>query len=173
MDKGWIKIYRSIRSNWVWEDFEMTHYWIDLLFMVNHKESKVAIGKKLFTVKPGQKITSLRKLSVRWNVSKDKVKRILEMFEQDEMITIKMANNATLITVVNYRLYQLSDGVRRDTNKDTSKDTFKDTSEDTFEDTNKDTNATQTRMSKNVIKNDTKIKKTAPRRDEFGNVIEE
>ena len=179
-DKGWIKLYRSIRSNWVWEDFEMTHYWLDILFMVNHKDGKVAIGKQLFVVKAGQKITSLRKLSTRWNVSKDKVKRILKMFEQDGMITVKMENNATVLTVANYWLYQVSDGKRRDSNKDTFEDTFEDTykysNEDTIEDSNKDTNATQTRMIKNVIKNvtnnNTKIQKTAPR-DCFGNLIEE
>ena len=154
-DKGWIKLYRSIRSSWVWEDYEMTHYWLDLIFMMNHKEGKVSLGKQLIKVKPGQKVTSLRKLAARWDISKDKVKRILKMFEQDDMITVKMAHNATVITVVNYWLYQLSDGKRRDTNKDT----FEDTNEDTYEDTSKDTNATQTRMSKNDIKNDIKNSK--------------
>ena len=180
-DNGWIKIYRSIRSNWVWEDYEMTHYWIDILLMVNHTESKVPVGKKLITVKPGQRMTSLRKLSVRWDISKDKVKRVLEMFENDGMITVKLENNATLITVVNYWLYQVSDGKRRDTDKDTFKDTNKDTNKDTYKDTSKDTfkdtNTTQTRMTKNDIKNvnknDIRTKENAPLVDSFGQEIEE
>lgn len=108
---GWIKLHRDIQEHWIYPDREFTKYeaWIDLLMMVNHKDSKTMIGKEIVEVKRGQKITSIRKLCSRWGWSNTKVKTFLKLLEDDGMIKVKSDTKKTLITVVNYGVYQDND----------------------------------------------------------------
>lgn len=126
--KGYIKLYRAIRENWIWEDPEMLRAWLDLLMMVNHKDQKVPFDGKLITVKKGSKITSLRKLALMWGWSKDKTGRFLDMLETDSMIRQTRDTKKTLISVVNYGFYQGA-GPSSETPKRHRRDTDKDTDE--------------------------------------------
>lgn len=114
-DKGYIKLYRDIRDHWVWSDksFSRGQAWIDLLMLVNHKDKKTPFDGKVIVVKRGSKILSIRKLSIRWGWSKDKVSRFLNMLESDSMILQKRDSRKTLVTVVNYGFYQGSQGADR------------------------------------------------------------
>ena len=145
-DKGYIKLYRTIRNNWIWEDAEMLRAWIDLLMMMNHKDQKVPFDGKLVTVKRGSKITSLRKLAMRWGWSKDKTGRFLDMLESDGMIRQSRDTKKTLINVINYSFYQ-SGNTSGETQKRHRQDTDKDTGE-TQNGTNKNDKEC-IRMSKN------------------------
>lgn len=108
--KGWIALHREITENWIWKDsepFDKRSAWIDLLLMVNHEDRKILFDGQLITVKRGQKITSLQKLSKRWKWSINKVKRFLRLLEQDNMILLKIETaKGTALTIVNYSLYQ-------------------------------------------------------------------
>lgn len=144
--KGYIKLYRAIRENWIWEDSEMLRAWLDLLMMVNHKDQKVPFDGKLITVKKGSKITSLRKLALRWGWSKDKTARFLDMLEADSMIRQTRDTKKTVINVINYGFYQ-GNSASSETPKRHRKDTDKDTDE-TQNGTNKNVQEC-TRMKKN------------------------
>lgn len=109
-EKGWISIHRSLEEHWLWEDkpFSKAHAWIDLLMMMNHEDRKVPLGNELIEVKRGSRITSIRQLCDRWGWSNTKVKKFLEMLEQDEMLHVKSDTKKTILTVVNYNVYQPS-----------------------------------------------------------------
>lgn len=79
---------------------------MDLVMMVNHEDRKVLFNGKTIVVKAGQKITSVRKLSERWNWSKNKTLRFLMLLEGENMITKESDHNRTLLTIVNYDKYQ-------------------------------------------------------------------
>lgn len=139
--EGWIKLHRKILDCDLWnsgEPFGVREAWIDLLLMVNHADKKILFDGEPYTVKCGQKITSIRKLAERWHWSKERVARYLKTLEGEEMLTKVRHKNGTLLTIVNYGKYQ----GQCDTDKDTDKDT------------NKDTDTPQTRM----IKNDKNVK---------------
>ena len=108
MDKGggWIKIYRQIRENWIWEDPEKLKAWIDLLLMVNHEDKKILVNGKLTTIKRGSTLTSIGKLSERWNWSKNKVYRFLELLKADGMCNANGSGVGTTLTIVNYSNFQ-------------------------------------------------------------------
>jgi len=105
-DKGYIKLYRDVRSHWIWNDADYLKAWVDILMMVNHEDKKVLFDKKLVTVKRGSRITSIRSLSARWGWSRGRVSRFLDMLERDKMIATKRDTKKTLINVVNYGFYQ-------------------------------------------------------------------
>ena len=107
-ENGWIKLHRSIKDNWVWEDtpFSYGQAWIDLLMRANHAESKTLFNAKLITIEQGAFITSVRKLCVEWGWSKDKTLKFLRTLEADGMIQRDSDNQRTKITVVNWGKYQ-------------------------------------------------------------------
>ena len=140
--KGWIKVYRCIEDNWLWDEvpFSYGQAWIDMLMMANHTQKKTLFNKEPVTIERGSFITSIRKLSTRWGWSKDKVLRFIRTLETDAMITKNSDNQRTLVTIVKYGDYQK----QRDTDKDTNKDTGA-TRNRHEADTNKDTDAPQTK----------------------------
>ncbi|MEX6015075.1 DnaD domain protein [Mammaliicoccus sciuri] len=141
---GWISLHRSIENHWLYEEdrkFSKFEAWIDLLLMVNHKDNKTIMDGKLVTVKRGQRITSLRKLGDRWKWSLTKVDSFLRLLEQDKMIVVKKDTKKTLVTIVNYDIYQnidLEKRHRKDSEK-TEKEQRKD-SEKTQKKTNNNDN---------------------------------
>ncbi|MDU5107153.1 MULTISPECIES: hypothetical protein [unclassified Clostridium] len=103
---GWIKLYRSIRKHWLWEDAEKLKWWIDILLQANHQERKILIGNELVTIERGSFHTSIMKLSDRWHVDRKTVKKFLELLEKDKMITLKTSKKGTTLKVSNYEGYQ-------------------------------------------------------------------
>ena len=110
-NEGWAKIYRSLSDHWLWEDkpFSKGQAWIDLLLLVNHSEKKTMIDGRLETVSVGQTITSTRKLCDRWGWSNTKVRNFLKILENESMIIVKSDRKKTVISIVNYSVYQDSD----------------------------------------------------------------
>ncbi|WP_317310348.1 hypothetical protein [Clostridium thermobutyricum] len=108
MAEGWIKQYRAIREHWLWSDkpFARGQAFDDLLLMVNHQDNKVLIDGELILVKKGQRITSLRALGESWGWSVKKVKKFLELLQNDNMISFECDTKKTLITIQNWSKYQ-------------------------------------------------------------------
>lgn len=107
--QGWISVHRKIEDDWLWKDkpFSKGQAWVDLLLMVNHEDSKILFNGELIEVKRGQRITSIKKLCDRWGWSNKKVKRFLELLQEDDKIRLEIApRKATTITIVNYSFYQ-------------------------------------------------------------------
>ena len=108
-EKGWIKTYRQIQDCWIWkvnEPFDRRSAWLDLLLSANHKDVKLLFNGNLIDVKRGQLITSVRNLANKWQWSKDRVLKFLRVLEGDTMIERDSDNHRTLITIVNYGVYQ-------------------------------------------------------------------
>ena len=110
--EGWICVHRSLISHWVWQDPLTLKAWIDLLMMANIKDSKALINGKLTTIKRGQCMASIRQLSIRWECSREKARKIISNFEADNMITLSRISNQKndkarpLITINNYKAFQ-------------------------------------------------------------------
>ena len=108
-EKGWIKTYRQIQDCWIWKinkPFDERSAWLDLLLSANHKDTKLLFNGNLVGIERGQFITSIRNLADKWQWSKDKVLKFLRLLESDSMIQRDSDNHRTLITIVNYCIYQ-------------------------------------------------------------------
>lgn len=106
---GWIKLHRKLLEHSFWQEkrkFSKAEAWIDLLLLANHKDNKVLFGNQMITVKRGQLVTSEIKLSKRWDWSRDRVRRFLNLLMNEGMITKESDRNKTTITIVNYEVYQ-------------------------------------------------------------------
>ena len=103
---GWIKLQRSIKDHWIWDDPIKLKWWIDLLITANHCTKKVNIGNQIFECGRGQSIQSLKTWADQWKVSRDKARHFLELLEKEGMITYESLGVSTRITICNYDEYQ-------------------------------------------------------------------
>ena len=127
---GWIKLHKSIMDHWLWGDPVVIKAWLDLLLSVNYMDKKVLFNGRLITVKKGQIITSIRKLTERWGCTRRKANNIITMFAEDGMIDIKRDKGGTLLTIVNYSIYQDvrdTDSTTESTTQDTTQGTTQST----------------------------------------------
>lgn len=110
MHQGYIKLHRAIRDCWIWHDdepFTKRDAWIDLLLSANHADKKILYEGKLRTIHAGQFLTSLVKLSDRWKWDRKRVRKFLDVLENDNMITTDRTAHGTTITLVNWEKYQI------------------------------------------------------------------
>jgi hypothetical protein len=152
-NKGYIKLYRQIQDCWIWfadEKFSKAQAWVDLLMLANHKEKKLYFNGELVTIERGQNMTSIRALSERWGWSKDSVSRFLKLLENDGMIEKICDTHRTLITIINYEVFQSSE-----TDDETQIGQEQGHQQGHGTDTNKDTGETQIGTN-NKLKNDNK-----------------
>ena len=109
LSSGWIKLYRQLQDCWIWldkEPFDKRSAWVDLLLTANHSDKKILFNGELITVKRGQILTSVRKLSAKWKWSVNKVYRFLKLLESDEMLQKESDKDRTLLTIINYSIFQ-------------------------------------------------------------------
>ena len=105
---GWIKLYRQLQDCPIWygERFSKGQAWVDLLMLANHSDKKIMFNGEFITVQRGQYLTSMVKLSEKWKWNRKTVSSFLKLLENDNMITKVADNTKTLITIVNYGIYQ-------------------------------------------------------------------
>lgn len=106
---GWIKSYRKMQNNWIWrykEPYDRRSAWQYILFQAYYKDDKIMNKGELVLVKRGQFPTSVRDLADKWMWSIGKVQRFLDALEAEHMVERSRLKNGTLITVVNYEIYQ-------------------------------------------------------------------
>lgn len=106
MDNGWIKLHRKITNNWIWDDPEKLRAWLDILLMVNHEDRQIPFNGHIITIKRGEKLTSITKLSERWGWNRKRVVRFLDLLEEAGMCLTNRTTNGTTIFVQNYGNYQ-------------------------------------------------------------------
>ena len=132
MSSGWIKLYRQLQDCWIWldkEPFDKRSAWVDLLLTANHSDKKILFNGELITIKRGQILTSVRKLSVKWKWSVNKVYRFIKLLEDDEMLQKESDKDRTLLSIVNYSIFQCCEYTNENSNGNTDGNSNEYTSE--------------------------------------------
>lgn len=136
--EGWIKLHRSIRKHWIWEDAQKLKWWLDILLQANHQDSKVLLGERLIIIERGSFHTSEIKLAERWNVNRKTVRKFLDLLQKDNMIFIEKSRQmGTTIKISNYEGYQGFSDEAMDIKSDNGVDNNRDNAMDNGGDINK------------------------------------
>jgi hypothetical protein len=93
-------------NHWVFEDAMVFKIWMYILFMANYEDKKIMFAGTLTTIKRGQYMTSVRKIARAVHSSEKKVRHTLEALKMDNMVVLEGRARGTLITIVNYGVYQ-------------------------------------------------------------------
>ena len=105
---GWVKLYRSLRNNWMWEEkpFTAAQAWIDILMRASYEDCDFGLGGEIISIKSGTFVTSLHKLAEAWGWDRAKVRRYLKRLESELRITLNVNAKRTTISVMNWAFYQ-------------------------------------------------------------------
>ena len=105
---GWIKLHRKIIDNPLYfsEPFNRSMAWIDMILLANHSDNYFFKRGIRVEVKTGQIGYDIESLAKRWQWSRGKVERFMQMLENDKQIVRQKTNVTTLISIVNYMEYQ-------------------------------------------------------------------
>jgi hypothetical protein len=114
---GWIRIHRKIRSNPIFNDLQLFRLWTICLLEASHKPHSQLAGKQTVDLEQGQFLTGRFDLHAMYNkglkrsdhVSEYTVWRWLQTLEKQEFLIIKSSNKYSIVTIVNWTLYQTDD----------------------------------------------------------------
>lgn len=105
---GYIAIFRSLKTHWLWEDPTKLKWWLDILLSVNYSDQKVLIKSTLIECKRGQSIRSLETWATGWRTTKKTVQTFFKILQSDGMIQVENLKTTTRLTVCNYDSYNSS-----------------------------------------------------------------
>ena len=91
------------------EPFTRMQAWIDMLIIANHKKGFFFIRGNKVTIERGQIGMGNKKLAERWSWSRGKATRYLNELEKQGQIVQQKNNLTSIISIVNYDLYQKGD----------------------------------------------------------------
>lgn len=105
---GWIKLHRSLKDHFLFDfnEPDKALAWIDLLLSASFEDCKVHIKGRVINVSRGQFVVSQVTLQKRWGMSQNKVKRFLNLLENEGMVDVQTNDATTIITICNYDNYQ-------------------------------------------------------------------
>jgi len=124
MEKGWILIHRKLKDKGFYKKSCYVHLWVHILLSANHKPKEFMWNNNTIVVKEGQFITGRKELSKVTGISETTIERILDYLEKEHQIGQQKTTKYRLITIVNWKDYQIKDnkrttnGQQTDTNKE-------------------------------------------------------
>jgi len=91
-----------------YKDSEYVHLWVHLLMSALPKDRDVNFRGEVFNLKRGEFISSIGVLSEETKIERNKVKRLLDVYKEDTMITAKTVESrvGAILAIVNYDEYQ-------------------------------------------------------------------
>lgn len=108
-DTGWIKIFRSVTSHWLWpkkQPLTRLEAWMLILIETNYSDEVSLISGDFVKCKRGEKLYSLDTWADKFNWSKSRVRRFFKLLVDDSMIELIPCQGTTHLRVLNYETYQ-------------------------------------------------------------------
>ncbi len=110
MDRGYIRLWRkSLDAGWI-RHHKLWVFWTWCLLKATYREFDAVAGKQVIHLIPGQFIFGLRKASEETGLTIREIRTILYTLCKAGNLTIKTTNKFSVITIVNWTIYQGSDG---------------------------------------------------------------
>ena len=103
---GWIKLHRKITESPVFDNSNLLKLWLWCLCKATHTEHEVIVGKQIIKLLPGQFVFGRLKAAEILNMNDRTVYDYMKLLNKLEMISMKTNNKFTLVTIVNWAVYQ-------------------------------------------------------------------
>jgi DNA-binding transcriptional regulator YhcF (GntR family) len=114
--EGWIKLYRKLIENPIFLKPELLQLFIYCLLKANHEAQKIIFNGQEIEIKPGQFITGRNIMAADLKQNPITTYKRLKILENLQILNIKSNNKFSVVTVVNYGLYQ-SEEIKRNTKR--------------------------------------------------------
>jgi len=120
MNQGYVKLWRkSLDSGWI-RNHKLWAFWTYCLMKATHKEFDAIVGLQIVHLMPGQFVFGLRVASKETGLSIQEIRTILDFLRKAGNLTIKSTNKFSIITIVNWGIYQGDGGNEQQANQQTT-----------------------------------------------------
>ncbi len=117
MNRGYVRLWRkSLDAGWI-RNHKLWAFWTYCLMKASHQEYDAIVGLQVIRLMPGQFIFGLKRAAEETGLSVREIRTILEFLKKAENLTIKTTNKFSIITIVNWPIYQ-GDATGNDTQND-------------------------------------------------------
>ena len=106
MSNGWVKLHRGLLEHGIFRDAAVLQVWMYLLLRASYREQKLAIGRQVIGLQPGQLLYGRKAVSEKLSMGEGKLRGIMEMLEQCGSIVVESTNRYSVVTIVNWMEYQ-------------------------------------------------------------------
>jgi len=106
MDRGYIKLWRKSLDTAIFNNPNAWLFWCYCLMKAAHKKRTVLHGNQTVVLEPGQFIFGRNKASHETGLSEQNIRTCAKVLDAMEYITIKPTNKFSIITVINWDIYQ-------------------------------------------------------------------
>lgn len=107
--EGWVKLYRKLLSSNIFQNEKLLKVWIWCLLKASHKECTQLVGRQTVNLKEGQFVFGRKKASEELKMKESTVRDYMLLLKNLQNIDIKSDNKFSVITVLNWDLYQIDD----------------------------------------------------------------
>ena len=121
---GWIKLHRKLLDNPIFQKEELLQLFIYCLLKANHEPNKIIFNGQETVIEKGQFVTGRDVLSKDLKKKPITTYKRLKILENLQILNIESNNRFSLVTVVNYGLYQSAEEKRnsKSNNKGTTRE---------------------------------------------------
>ncbi len=109
MERGWIKLHRKTIDSAVFRNPDLFMFWSYCLMKASHKPIAQMVGFQTVHLDPGQFIFGRRQAAKELPLSERTIRTCLKKLENSRNLTIKTTQKFSVISVVNWEIYQSND----------------------------------------------------------------
>ena len=114
---GWYKMHRKIIESPIFNNPNALRMWVWMLAKASHKQHSMMVGNQEITLSPGQFVFGRAKAAAELSIPKSTAYDMLKAIEKMGMIQVKSGNKFSVVTIVNWGLYQGADAFTSATNR--------------------------------------------------------
>lgn len=107
--EGWVKLYRKLLSSNIFQNEKLLKVWIWCLLKASHKECTQLVGRQTINLKEGQFVFGRKKASEELKMKESTVRDYILLLKNLRNIDIQSDNKFSVVTVLNWELYQIDD----------------------------------------------------------------
>ena len=106
MNRGYVRLWRkSLDAGWI-KNHKLWAFWTWCLMKASFKEFDAIVGLQTIHLMPGQFIFGRRKAAEETGLTEREIRTIVDLLKKAENLTIKTTNKFSVITIVNWPIYQ-------------------------------------------------------------------
>lgn len=109
MNETYVKLYRKLKENPISSNLELLWFFSYLLLEANFKDWSFYVWLEKITIKPGEILTSQRKLAEKFWLSLSKINRMIKILENEWIVKHKKNTKFTLLELKNWDKYNWSE----------------------------------------------------------------
>lgn len=106
MDRGYVKLWRKSLDSGFLQNPQLWVFWCWCLMKATHKPKKIMVGMQLVELQPGQFVFGRKSAAKELKISEQTIRTCLKKLKNLKNLTIKTTNRFSVITVVNWDIYQ-------------------------------------------------------------------